>query len=362
VTSSGPSLQNVTPDAVSGNNVISNPNIKPYTSTTYEAGAEVQLLKNRLGFDVTYYNRQTTNDIVSIAVSTTSGYSNVLLNIGKLRNSGVELLLTGKPIKMNDFGWNVSYNLAYNSNKVIQLAPGLPSYQMAASVNSWATLDQIVGRPFGTIVGTRMTRDAKSGQIVYNRVTHVPVMTTADKVLGNSVAPYTMGLTNEFRYKSFSVSILLDGKFGNKIFSIFELYATRMGKLKSTLPGRANGLELKGVDQSGATYDTTITQTGGVLRNYYDNYKTYSELFLHDGSFIKLRQVILSYNIPVAKLKMVKLQSASISFVARNLATLYKQTKNFDPEQSFTNSNNQGFESIGLPRTRSYGLNLAIKF
>ena len=103
-------------------------------------------------------------------------------------------------------------------------------------------------------------------------------------------------------------------------------------------------------------------QTGGVLRNYYDNLKTYSDHFVHDGSFIKLRQVIFSYNIPVNRLKFVKLQAASISFVSRNLLILYRDTKNFDPEQSFTNSDAQGFESIGLPRTRSYGLNLAVKF
>ena len=361
VTSSGSTLQNVTPD-VNGNNVITNPNLKPYTSTTYEGGFELQMLKSRLGIDFTYYNRKTTDDIVNTAISTTSGYSNVILNIGELRNSGVELLLTGKPVRTGDFGWNVSYNVAYNSNKVVQLAPGLPLIQMAASVNSWATLDQVVGKPFGTILGTRMTKDAKTGEIVYNRASHVPVMTTATQVLGNSVAPYTMGLTNEFRYKRFNLNILLDGKFGNKIFSIFELYATRMGKLKSTLPGRANGLELKGVDQSGAPYDTVITQANGVLRNYYDNYKTYSELFLHDGSFIKLRQVIFSYQLPVKNISTLKIQSASISFVARNLFILYRKTHNFDPEQSFTNSNNQGFESIGLPRTRTYGLNLAVKF
>jgi hypothetical protein len=139
------------------------------------------------------------------------------------------------------------------------------------------------------------------------------------------------------------------------------VYATRFGKLKSTLPGRDKGLQLKGVDQTGAPFDTTITQANGVLRTYYDNYKVYSEKFLHDGSFIKLRQIILSYNIPVSIVKAAKLQSASISFVARNLFILYRETKNFDPEQSFTNSNAQGFESIGLPRTRSYGLNLTIK-
>ena len=362
VTSTGPTLQGPTTDPSSVDYVISNPNLKPYTSTTFEAGAEIQLLKNRIGLDITYYNRQTTNDIVQPSISGTSGYTGVILNIGELRNRGLELLLTGKPVQSRNFGWNVSYNLGYNANKVIQLYPGLPSIQIATTVNNWAFLDHIVGQPFGTIIGTRMARDAKSGQIIYNRTSHVPVATPATQQLGNSVAPYTMGLTNEFRYKRFSLNILLDGKFGNKIFSLFEVYATRMGKLKSTLPGRASGLELKGVDQSGAPYDTVITQTGGVLRNYYDNNKSYSELFLHDGSFIKLRQVIFSYSIPVSDIKAVKLQSASISFVARNLLILYKKTPDFDPEQSFTNSNAQGFESIGLPRTRSYGLNLSIKF
>lgn len=268
-------------------------------------------------------------------------------------------MFTGKPIRTKNFAWNVSYNFAYNESKVVKLAEGLKAVQIATTVNDWAQIQHIEGQPYGSIVGTHMLRNDK-GEIIYNRLTHLPVVSPSSP-LGNSVAPYTMGLTNEFRYNNFSLNILLDGKFGNKIFSLFEIYATRLGKLKSTLPGRDKGLELKGVDQTGAAYDTTITQAGGVLRSYYDNYKTYSELFLHDGSFIKLRQVILSYNIPVSKIKFVKVQSASISFVARNLLTLYRETKNFDPEQSYTNSNAQGVESIGLPRTRSYGLNLSIK-
>jgi len=358
VPSAGQPLLNVTQD-VNQQNYISNPNLKPYTSTTYEGGFELQTFNNRLGLDFTYYNRQTTNDIVKTTISGTSGYNSVYMNVGELRNRGVEILLTGKPISRANLSWNVSYNFAYNASKVVDLAPGLTSVQIANSVGNWAFLQHIKGQPYGTIVGTTMKRDAQ-GNVIFNRGNHLPVMSDL-MPLGNSVAPYTMGITNEFRYHNWGLNILLDGKFGNKIFSVFEVYATRMGKLKSTLPGRDKGLELKGVDQNGAPYDTTITQAGGVLRNYYDNYKVYSNLFLHDGSFIKLRQVILSYNIPVNKIKLAKVQGASISFVARNLFILYRETKNFDPEQSFTNSNAQGFESIGLPRTRSYGLNLTVK-
>jgi len=365
VPSSGQPLLNVTPSASDGTNVITNPNLKPFTSTTYEAGIELQLMKRRLGLDVAYYDRRTTNDIVNTAISTTSGYSSSIMNIGELSNRGIELLLTGTPVSTHDFSWNVSYNMAYNESKVVQLAPGLTTLQVATAVNSWAALDHIQGKPFGTIMGYSVMKSIK-GDTIFSTSSKEPLRSPLH-ALGNSVAPWTMGLTNEFRYKKFGFSFLLDGKFGNKIFSIFELYATRLGKLKSTLPGRANGLTVHGVDQNGNTFANTIVlnpSTPGTLNlsSYYDNYKNYSELFLHDGSFVKLRQIIFSYNLPVTRVGAVKLQSASISFVARNLLILYRETKNFDPEQSFTNSSAQGFESIGLPRTRSYGLNLAVKF
>ena len=337
---------------------ISNPNLKPFTSSTYEAGVELAFFKNRLGMDLTVYDRKTTNDIVSTSISATSGYQSALLNVGEMDNRGIELLLTGSPVRSKNFSWNVSYNFAYNRNKVVELAPGLDQIQIAASVNNWATLQLIKGRPFGELYGTSEQKNA-AGQVVFDANSGYPVVSD-QHALGNSVAPYTMGLTNEFRYRSFSFSFLLDGKFGNKIFSLFEVYATRLGKLKSTLPGREGGLALSGVDQDGNKYTGTVASDN--LRPYYDNYKTYSDKFVHDGSFIKLRQVIFSYNLPVSHWHIGTLQSASVSFVARNLFILYRQTKNFDPEQSFSNSNAQGFESIGLPRTRSYGLNLSVKF
>jgi len=352
VPSAGQPLQNVT------SNNITNSNLKPYTSTTLEGGIELQMLQNRLGLDVTVYDRKTTNDIVNTAISSTSGYNNVILNVGEVSNKGIEVLLNGSPIKSKDFTWNTSYNVAYNDNKVVKLAPGLSTIQLANSVGNWGILNNTEGMSFGTIYGTHMLRNS-AGDVVFNATTGLPVVAPYAP-LGKSVAPLTMGLTNEFRYKRISLSFLLDGKFGNKVFSVMEVYATRLGLMKSTLPGRENGLVLNGVDQKGAPYTRTVPVSG--LRTYYDNYKTYSDLFLHDGSFVKLRQVILSYNLPAIDLKAVHIQSASISLVSRNLWTIYKKTKNFDPEESFTNSNTQGFESIGLPRTRSLGVNLSVKF
>ncbi|MCR8556609.1 SusC/RagA family TonB-linked outer membrane protein [Mucilaginibacter sp. BJC16-A38] len=352
IPSAGPPLQNVS------SNDITNSHLKPYTSTTSEAGIELQMLQNRLGLDVTVYNRKTTNDIVNTAISSTSGYNNVILNVGEMDNKGIEVMLDGSPVKSKIFSWNVSYNVAYNDNKIVRLAPGLSTIQLAATVNNYGLLNNTEGLAFGTIYTTQMAKNA-NGQVIFNKTTGLPVA-TGYTPLGKSVAPVTMGLTNEFRYKRFSLSFLLDGKFGNKVFSEADVYATRLGLTKMTLPGRENGLVLNGVDQTGAPYTRTVPVSG--LRTYYDNYKIYSDLFLHDGSFVKLRQVILSYNLPVLDLKAVNIQSATISLVSRNLWTIYKKTDNFDPEQSFTNSNDQGFESIGLPRTRSLGVNLSVKF
>jgi TonB-linked SusC/RagA family outer membrane protein len=350
--SSGQPLQNVS------STTITNQNLRPYTSTTTEAGIEARFLNSRIGFDITLYNRKTTDDIVSTAITSTSGYNNVLLNVGELSNKGIEGLINGTPIKTKNFTWSASYNVAYNKNEVVKLAAGLNQIQMASSVNGWGYINNIVGQPYGAIVGTRMLKDDK-GNVVFNATTGLPVATGL-QTLGNGVAPLTMGLSNDFKYKRFSLSVLLDGKFGNKILSLMEIYGTRLGLMKTTLPGRDGGLVLNGVDQTGKAYTRTVPV--GDLRTYYDNYKSYSELFLHDASFVKLRQVILSYNIPVSGLKALSLQSASVSLVARNLLTIYKQTDNFDPESSFTNGSSQGFESFGLPRTRSFGLNLMVKF
>jgi TonB-linked SusC/RagA family outer membrane protein len=350
--SSGQPLQNVS------STTITNQNLRPYTSTTTEAGIEARFLNSRIGLDITLYNRKTTDDIVTTAITGATGYNNVILNVGELSNKGIEGLINGTPIKTKNFTWSASYNVAYNKNEVVKLAAGLNQIQMASSVNGWGYINNIVGQPYGAIVGTRMLKDDK-GNVVFNATTGLPVATGL-QTLGNGVAPLTMGLSNDFKYKRFSLNVLLDGKFGNKILSLMEIYGTRLGLMKTTLPGRDGGLVLNGVDQTGKAYTRTVPV--GDLRTYYDNYKSYSELFLHDASFVKLRQVILSYNIPVSGLKALSLQSASVSLVARNLLTIYKQTDNFDPESSFTNGSSQGFESFGLPRTRSFGLNLMVKF
>ncbi|WPP50731.1 SusC/RagA family TonB-linked outer membrane protein [Catalinimonas niigatensis] len=337
--------------------LVTNPDLRPLTSTTYEAGIDVQLMESRLGIDLTFYDRTTTDDIVQTNISEASGYRRALLNVGELNNRGVELLLTGSPVRSSNFNWNVSYNMAYNDSKIVKLAEGLNTVQVGSGIGGGSIQNEI-GRPYGIIKGYRIRTD-ENGQTVFNANSGYEARSEIEE-LGLGVPPLTMGLTNDFRYKNFSLNVLLDGKFGNSIYSNLAQYSHRFGLTKATLPGRENGLQLSGVDEEGNPYERVVPVEE--LDTYYDNHKNYTDIFVYNGSFIKLRQLIFSYKLPVDKLSFIKLQSASISLVGRNLAILYKHTDLFDPESSYTNGNAQGLEAFGVPRTRSFGVNLMVKF
>ncbi|WP_257658986.1 SusC/RagA family TonB-linked outer membrane protein [Parapedobacter lycopersici] len=324
--------------------LIPNPDLRPLVSTTYEVGFETQLLNNRLGVDFTYYDRKTTDDIVETQVSSTSGMTSTLLNIGELSNKGIELLITATPVSTANFNWNVSYNAAYNKSEIVKLAPGLN--------------DREIGKPYNTIWGYDKLVN-ENGESVYDAKSGYAAKTDLLD-LGVGVPPLTMGFTTDFAYKNFSLNILFDGKFGNTIWSRFSQYTHRFGLQKRTLPGRENGLTLSGVDREGNPF--TKTWTVAELDSYYDYDKNYDRLFVYDGSFVKLRQVILGYHLPVDKLGLSKLTSASVSLVARNLLTLYSKTDGFDPESNNLVTNDQGYESFGVPRTRTIGVNLMVKF
>jgi TonB-linked SusC/RagA family outer membrane protein len=339
---------------------ITNATLKPFTSTTIEFGLNARLFKGRVNLDAAVYDKKSTNDIVSVPISLASGYTSAILNSGELSNKGVELLLEVTPIQKGNFSWDAGFNFAYNKSEVLKLADGIETFSIGGSANGNALINNKVNMPFGGIYGYRMARDTQ-GRIIYDTNSNLPVQTDNNQYLGNGVHPYTMGLTNTFKYKHFSLDVLVDGKFGGEVFSVMEVYATRLGLMKSTLPGRENGLLLEGVTASGAEYSHTVP-VANLRAAYYNNLNRYTELFVHDASFVKLRQVILSYRLPAGFLKAVGVQSANVSLVGRNLLILYKKTDNFDPEQGLTSGAAQGIESIGLPRTRSFGVNLNLKF
>lgn len=339
---------------------VPNPTLSPLTSTTFELGTDLGFLNNRINIDFAWYNRKTTNDIVETTISNASGATTSLLNLGKMRNEGVELLINGKIMKTENFSWDFTFNGSYNKNTVEALTEQLTSITMASSVNNYANITSDVNRPYSIIKGYKPLKDA-NGNTVYN-VSGGSATTERGPLeeLGQGVHPWGAGISNEFRYKAITFSFLIDAKFGGSLYSGTDLYGTRMGLTKLTLKGRENGLPIKGVDKNGATVDMVIAPEN--LRTYYDGLKNITSEFVYDASFVKLRQVIIGYQLPINKIKGLSvIQGASISFVARNLFILYKKTPNVDPESVFSAGNAQGIEQFGVPRTRSFGLSLNVK-
>jgi len=344
-------------------NRLPNPTLRPLTVTTSEGGFELQLFQNRLGIDATYYSRLTTNNILRPDISNASGYLAGDQNVGTLRNHGIELTLTGTPVKNSDFRWNVSYNMAWNQNEIVSLAPGLTTLTVGSGISSGVTIVSQVGLPYGTVQGLVFSKDAKGTQI-YNKTSGYEASKMAN--LGVANPPYLMGLTNDFHYKRFSLNILFDAKFGAVGYSNLWQYASRFGLTKETLPGRESGLQLTGVDQDGSPFSKLwpVTQLDTYYNNRGNNYSGSVNVFNTD--FVKFRSLILSYDLPVNKFRLVKLQSASLSIVGRNLAILYRSKRmkeaGLDPEFEQTVSNVTGTAGTGEPRTRNIGLNLNIKF
>ena len=300
-------------------------------------------LKNRLNFDVTWYNKTSKNEIVAAPASITSGYEGAILNIGKLRNRGVEILVTGVPVKTKGFSWTTSVNAAVNNNTVLALAAGQSSLQVAASRTGLGFTTDIVGKSADQIQAFDYLRDA-SGNIEVD-ANGVPKQ-GALKAYGSAYGKWTSGFNNEFTFGHVNLAFLIDGKFGGKVFAGSEYYAYEDGLTKSTLPGRETGF--------GTGNKTTA-------ENYYVQLgQNVSSLFVQNSSFIKFRQITLGYNFPGSMFHNV-IQGANISLVGRNLFYIMKKTTDIDPEASY-GTQSQGLELGGVLPTRIYGLSLNVKF
>jgi len=334
--------------------------LKPYTSTTTEAGIELRMLDNRLGADITVYDRTTTNDIVSASVPPSASYNTVSLNVGEMRNRGIEVLLTGAPVRVPDgLNWDVSLNMAYNKNKVIKISDDLTSLAGAQPRTQNAYVYHYEGMPYGMIAGYRRLRD-DNGNVVYNSGNGLPLRGPLE-ALGRGVPPFTVGLSNDFRYKGFSLGFLLDGKFGGVLYTSTNAYATNYGLHRRTVEGgvRESGVTVTGVDENGNAFERNIP-----AQEYFQGTAfTLTEDFVSSADFIKLRQLTFGYSLPQRLLAGTPLQSASLSLVARNLLLIYSEVDNVDPESSYSVAGNaQGLENFGVPPTRSFGLNLMVRF
>ncbi|MEN8124824.1 MAG: SusC/RagA family TonB-linked outer membrane protein [Bacteroidota bacterium] len=341
---------------------VPNGNLVPYTKSEFEIGVDGRLFDNRFSFDLAYYSNETTNDIVPVGASVFSGYGSALANIGVIQNEGFEMLLSGTPIQTDNFNWKSSFNVSYNDGTVIATNEEDAEISLGAPRTRNVEIKHIVGEPYGSIVGVSYVRD-DAGNIIYDIDSEgVPLAQRGPReILGEGVPPVQWGWSNTFTFRNFNLYFLIDGKSGGQIFSGTNTILTGNGLHKNTLEGREGGLTVTGIDAATGTEFSTVVAPEN-LSTYYGRIGSIAEEFVEDADFIKFRQLSIGYSLPYDLLKNVFLENVNISFIATNLFYLMRSVDNIDPESAYNVGNAQGLEYFGVPSTKSYGLNLKVKF
>ncbi|KGI60165.1 TonB-dependent receptor plug domain protein [Prevotella sp. DNF00663] len=338
--------------------------LKPVHISEFEVGLNLSFFESRLNFDMAYYVKKTTDDIAVVSTSSASGYGSKVANVGKLKNNGFEFMVDAYPIRNKNFQWNTTLNFAYNNSNVEFLGDGVDrlSIDGAQSRNGNVYIYNVVGQPYGQIIGNKYKRDANGNLLLSKGLPQAGEQT----ILGNGVYKWTGGFRNSFSYKNFTLAFLIDAKFGAKIFSgtNYQLYS--YGMHKNTLNGRTADNAKGAIVASGIDEATGKANTVSVsAQDYYQAIckANIGEEFVYSADFIKLRELSLGYTFPKSMFTHMNfVKGLSLSLVARNLWTIMKHTPNIDPESAVNAGNGQGLELNGYPTTRNIGFNVNIKF
>lgn len=341
--------------------VVPNPNLRPMRVTEMEVGLEMQLFNNRVGFELTGYDKLSSDQILQAQISDASGYLNQLVNVGESRNRGLEMLVTGTPVVNDNFEWNASFNAAYNVTKVLNLGEDVSDDMITVGTGEFTgELRQVVGQPMGQLFGFGYLRDDQ-GRQVFDSGNGRPLRTPAQIAFGSALPLWVGGITNGFRYKDLSFSFLIDFKLGHKMISGTNFNAWRHGLHKGTLPGREENMVVgDGVNQDG---QTNATASG--LQAFYETVRSQNiaEQFVYNAGLWQLRQVTLGYDFSKLLTHVRFIDGLRLSVIVNNVAVLKKWVPNIHPDQfGFPSDNLVGLEATGLPITRSVGFNLNVKF
>ena len=375
----------------SPSNSLPNFDLKPEIQTSYEIGADLRFLGNRINLDATYYNTISKNQILGIELPASSGKTSRLINAGEIKNYGVEILLDVIPIQTEDFSWNSTFNFGLNRNEILELADGVDRYVYGGN---GITLVAEEGGSLGDMWGTGLVKveDESSpyfGEVIFNNGL-VQQDNTLRKI-GNFNPDFTLGWNNSIRYKNFSLNFLFDWRQGGELLSRTRLIAATSGNVVETLWGRSPefGGAHPGITDSGLSYvdDNGITRTDGVIGDgvmqmgdgsyapnnvmvpanaYHNNrYRRSNETEgIYDATFIKLREARLSYNFPSKITNKLSLSGLTLSAIGNNLWLWAKDFNHGDPELlSFGGGAYvPGVENATVPTTRSIGFALDARF
>ncbi|HIZ90715.1 MAG TPA: SusC/RagA family TonB-linked outer membrane protein [Candidatus Bacteroides merdavium] len=330
------------------NSTIPNRDLKPTRTNSYEMGLELKFLNNRIGLDFTYYNQTSKNQIMAMASSWASGYTYRMINAGEIQNNGIEIALNTRPIQTKDFSWDLNINFSKNNNKVKELVDGIDLFELEKATWQDVQVAAVVGENFGSIIGPDFKRN-ENGDILIDPSTGLPQYDNSNHILGNASWDWTGGVVTNFTYKNVSLAAVFDIKVGADLYSMSARAAYESGKALETLEGREEWYKSEEQRKALGISEANWTPTGGFIapgvidngdgtyrpndiyvnpEDYWMNISRYApSMFVYDNSYIKCREITLSYSLPKTWLKN-KVQGLTVSFVARNPFIVWKNIPN----------------------------------
>lgn len=330
--------------------------LKPEKIVSNEYGLESKFFKGRVGLDFTIYNGVSTNQFLELNAPSGSGYTKYYVNAGRIENSGFELTFNAEPLRTDHFSWNTSINASQNKNKIVELLTSNPDFQVGSDNEGFASIVK-AGGSFNDVYIYKFARNT-AGQIILD-ANGVPTKAALQEKVGNVNPKLLLGWNNNFSYRNFFGSVLVNAKFGGVAFSKTEAFLDSYGVSERSAEARdAGSVAINAVTPEGNAVTSISPYT------YYSaigDRNKIMEPYVFSRTNVRLGQLVFGYNFKGKSANPV-FKDASISFVARNLFFFYKDAP-FDPEQAMsTNNDLQSADIFGLPSTRSYGLNLKFTF
>ncbi len=348
------------------NSTKQNEELIPETTDEIEFGAEASFFQRRLSFDIAWYQRNTKDQIMPVLVTEMSGYNRLWVNGGEVQNTGWEISAYGTPVKTNNFSWDIGLNWFKNKNEVISLYGDVDNYLI---YQAWdVSINATVGQPYGTIRGTDFVYTDGKKTVDENGYY---LRTSNDTVIGNIQPDWNMGIPTTFTFKGISLNLLFDIQKGGDIYSVSTKYGQATGLYAETAENNDKGVPMRDPVEDGGGYlfPETVYENGETNTTYvpafrwgrafyYNNSPTARYVF--DASYVKLREVALSYSLPSSLLDKTFLKSVVISVIGRNVWIIHKNVDHFDPEAQLSSGNQQGIESGSYPTERTFGFNLKL--
>ncbi len=345
--------------AVEESPTLANSDLKPELTNSYEVGTDVRFFDGRLGVDATYYYNSTENQIMSVPLPNSSGYTGRFLNAGEVVNKGVEVVLNATPVQVqNGLNWDVRLNWSRNRSEIVELAEGIDTYQIANPYGGQVLA--IEGGRMGDMYG-RVFQRSPSGEIIYED--GLPQLTEEIKKVGNYNPDWMAGLGMNFQYKQFTFDFLFDLRYGGRLYSYTHATGIEGGTLTGTTAHRGENVTGDGVVRNPDGSFSQNTESAPYvtwLRRYYARNNLESNSF--DATWLKLREVKLGYKFSSQLLQSLPIRNASIALVGRNLF-LWTDVPHIDPETTSMYGGEivPGFEVHQIPSTRSVALDITIQ-